>query len=328
VSKLNKKQQVITKDQFEFMKAQADFQDLYSKETVVVKIGGNAIVDPEKRAVLFDELATIKRSMNTRLVIVNGGGPEINAVLSEMGIEKQFDKESGQRVTDDETLRGVKYALNTLSHDIAGALTNLGCHAMGMSAADDNMVTANVKDGGRIGLVGEVQSVDTKNIEMLLKERRVPVINSVCSDGKGGQLNVNADMVAAHLAGAFKGRLILMTDIDGVRQDINDPDSVIPSIDIASGQIERLKKAGVVSKGMIPKVEACETALRLGARKATIIEGEPLATSTELYTPDGTGTEFYNSKAGKQQIPLIKHLKQKRQNKFKLSSSLDNSRRP
>lgn len=313
---MNKQRLVITPNQFAFMKAQADFQDLYSKETVVVKIGGNAIVDPEKRASLFDEIATIKRSMNTKLVIVNGGGPEIDAVLAEMGITKQFDKQTGQRVTDDDTLRAVKYALNSLTQDIVSAINNLGCHAVGLSGTDDHMVKANIKDNGRLGRVGEVESVNIKLIENLLAQGFIPIVNSICGDGKGGQLNVNADSVAAYLAGAFKGRLILMTDIDGVRNDVKDPSSVIPSIDIASGQIDQLKKDSVITKGMIPKVEACETAIRCGARKATIIHGEPLATSTELYTPDGTGTEFYDSSAGKKQIPTITRLKQADKNSY------------
>jgi acetylglutamate kinase len=270
----------------------------YQGKTVVVKYGGNAMINADLKAAVIQDLV-LMACVGIRIVLVHGGGPEIEAMLNALGKESRFIR--GLRYTDGETMEVVQMVLcGKVNKDITALIQRAGGRAMGLSGIDGGLLRARrLKTGGEdLGLVGEIETVDTAVLNAVLDSGAIPVVSSVAleidSRPAGGEpgyaLNVNADTAAAQIAAAMGAeKLLLMTDVRGILRDLNDPDSLIQVI--ARGELENLKKEGIVSKGMIPKVECCTLAMEGGVKKAHIIDGRlPHALLIELFTDEGIGT--------------------------------------
>ena len=274
----------------------------YRGKTVVVKYGGNAMISENLKSLVIQDLV-LMACVGIRTVLVHGGGPEIEAVLKKTGKESRFV--GGLRYTDEETMEVVQMVLcGKVNKDICSMIQRAGGRAMGLCGIDGAILKARrLRSGGEdLGLVGEILTVDTRLLNSVLDSETfegnpiIPVISSVAygtGDDEGCSLNVNADTAAAKIAGALGAeKLMLMTDVQGILRDINDPDSVIK--ELGRKDIESLKKDGIVSKGMIPKVDCCILALDGGVKKATIIDGRmPHALLMELLTDEGIGTMIY-----------------------------------
>ncbi|GHV91903.1 acetylglutamate kinase [Spirochaetia bacterium] len=266
----------------------------YRGKTVVVKYGGNAMINGElKNAVIQDVI--LMSCVGIRTVLVHGGGPEIEALLKKTGKESHFVQ--GLRYTDEETMEVVQMVLcGKVNKDITGLIEAAGGRAIGLCGIDGAMLKARrlkAADGEDLGLVGEIEEVDISTLNTVLDSGAIPVLSSVAfgiGPDAGRALNVNADTAAARVAAAVKAeKLVLMTDVRGILRDVQNPDSLIKAATRA--ELESLKKEGIVSKGMIPKVECCNTALDGGVKKAHIIDGRlPHALLIELFTDEGIGT--------------------------------------
>jgi len=264
-------------------------------KTVVVKYGGNAMINEELKYAVIQDIVFMACA-GVRTVLVHGGGPEIETMLKRIGKESRFI--NGLRYTDEETMEIVQMVLcGKVNKDITALIQNAGGIAMGLCGLDGAMLKACPMQGEEdLGLVGEIISVDTSMINAVLDSGFIPVITSVAykiGDGgtpTGSALNVNADTAAAKIAAALKAeKLILMTDVQGILKNVNDPDSLISII--RHDELDSLKKDGIVSKGMIPKVDCCSYALNGGVRRAHIIDGRlPHALMIELFTDEGIGT--------------------------------------
>ena len=262
-------------------------------KTVVVKYGGNAMINEDlKMAVIQDVI--LMACVGIRVALVHGGGPEIEAVLKKIGKESRFI--NGLRYTDEETMEVVQMVLcGKLNKDICSLIQRSGGKAIGLCGIDGAMLQARrLRTGGEdLGLVGEVETVDTRLLNSVLDAGVIPVISSVAygiGEDEGRALNINADIAAAKIAGALGAeKLFLMTDVRGILRDVQDPDSLIKTLNRA--ELEALKKDGVVSKGMIPKTDCCILALDGGVKKAHIIDGRiPHVLLMELFTDEGIGT--------------------------------------
>jgi acetylglutamate kinase len=257
-------------------------------KTVVVKYGGNAMINEDlKNAVIED--VVFMAWVGIRTVLVHGGGPEIEALLKKIGKESRFV--NGLRYTDEETMEVVQMVLcGKLNKDITALIQKAGGRALGLCGLDGAMLQARRKSED-LGLVGEIEAVDTSVINAVLDDGMIPVISSVAYNiDKGSALNVNADTAAAQIAAALAAeKLLLMTDVRGILRNVQDPDSLISSI--RRSELGALKKDGIVNKGMIPKVDCCTLALDIGVKKAHIIDGRlPHALLIELFTDEGIGT--------------------------------------
>ena len=265
----------------------------YRGKTVVVKYGGNAMINEDlKNAVIQD--VVLMACVGIRVVLVHGGGPEIEALLKKIGKESRFI--NGLRYTDEETMDVVQMVLcGKVNKDICSLIQRSGGRAIGLSGLDSALLQA-VRlrvDGVDYGLVGEIEAVDIRLLNSVMDDGVIPVISSVAYDigeDEGRPLNVNADIAAAKIAGALKAeKLILITDVQGLLRDVNDPASLIK--EARRADLETLKKDGIVSKGMIPKVDCCAIALDDGVNKAHMIDGRlPHALLIELFTDEGIGT--------------------------------------
>jgi len=262
-------------------------------KTVVVKYGGNAMINEGlKDAVIHDVI--LMSCVGIRTVLVHGGGPEIEAMLKKVGKESRFI--NGLRYTDEETMEIVQMVLcGKINKDICSLIQHAGGRAMGLCGLDGAMLQAQrLRSGGEdLGLVGEIETVDTRLVNSVLDEGVIPVISSVAyglGEDEGKSLNVNADIAAAKIAGALGAeKLFLMTDVQGILRNVQDPNSLMKVIRRA--ELETLKKDGIVTKGMIPKTDCCILALDGGVKKAHIIDGrQPHALLVELFTDEGVGT--------------------------------------
>lgn len=248
--------------------------------TLLIKYGGNAMTDPELQADVMGKLAELKHRGH-RLVIVHGGGPFIRSELESAGIRSTFV--DGQRVTSPEAVIHVEKALKGLVNGRLVSLLNAcGCRAVGLSGKDGKMVmgrkrTATRQENGTtvrvdMGQVADIELVDTALIRTILELDMVPVIACLATDEKGSDFNVNADIMAGHIAGALQtDGYIVLTDVDGLLSDPSDPGSLLT--EISAGLLEELQTNGVISGGMIPKVESCLIALRQGVSTAMIMNG-------------------------------------------------------
>ncbi|MDR0496048.1 MAG: acetylglutamate kinase [Treponema sp.] len=260
-------------------------------KTVVVKYGGNAMINENLKAAVIQDVI-LMACVGIRAVLVHGGGPEIEAELKKTGKESRFV--GGLRYTDGETMEVVQMVLcGKVNKDICSLILKAGGRAMGLCGIDGGLLKARRIRGEDLGLVGEIETVDTRLLNSVLDEGVIPVVSSVAygiAEDEGRSLNVNADIAAAKLAGELKAeKLILMTDVQGILRDVQDPSSIIT--ELRRADLETLKKDGVVSKGMIPKVDCCILALDGGVKKATIIDGRvPHALLIELFTDEGIGT--------------------------------------
>ena len=259
----------------------------YSGKTVVVKYGGNAMTDARIKDSVMRDLVLL-RLIGVRVVLVHGGGPEISEMLQKTGKESRFV--NGLRVTDAET---AEIVLMVLAGKVNKGLVNLICAkgvpAVGLSGADGMLIEVRQKDPA-LGFVGEIANVHPQIITDLLEKEYIPVISTVGCDREGHIYNINADTAAARIAGALHAEsLITMTDISGILRDKNDPSTLISHI--SADDAPALIESGVVAGGMIPKVECCVEAVRLGVKKVFIIDGT-LSHSIlmETLTDEGLGT--------------------------------------
>lgn len=261
----------------------------YTDKYVVVKYGGNAMTDPELKKSVMNDLLLLQL-VGVKVVLVHGGGPDINNALQAMHIESQF--KNGLRVTDKDTMDVVQMVLaGKVNKGLVADLISFGGRAVGLCGVDGHMIQVHQKND-ELGYVGEVDVIDAAIIDDVISKGYIPVISSIGCGADGQVYNVNADTVAAKIAGALKAEtMVAMTNIDGVLRDVNNPSSLIPRITVA--EAETLKEEGIIAGGMIPKVDCCLEAIAAGAQKVFIINGEiPHAILIELLTDEGLGTMF------------------------------------
>lgn len=261
----------------------------YTGKYVVAKYGGNAMTDPAlKKSVMQDIL--LLSLVGVKVILVHGGGPEISAMLKRLSIESHF--ENGLRVTDDATMEVVQMVLaGKVNKSLAADLTALGGKAVGLCGIDGGLIKVHKKDE-KLGQVGEIDSINKKILDDLLDGGFIPVISSIGIDDAGNPYNINADTAAAKIAAAIHAEsMVVMSNINGVLKDKDDPDSLIKKITLTDA--EALKKDGTIAGGMIPKVDCCTNAVKEGVKKVFIINGEiPHAILIELLTDEGLGTMF------------------------------------
>ncbi len=261
----------------------------YNGKIVVVRYGGNAMINEElKKAVMGD--IVLLSLIGVKVVLVHGGCPEITGMLTRLGIETRFV--DGLRVTDAQTAEVVQMVLaGKTNKDLVNLIQTMGGMAIGLSGMDGHMIQARIKDE-RLGFVGEVTNINIKPVTDLLEKGYIPVISTVGCDAQGNVYNINADTAASRIAGALKAEsLIAMSNIPGILSDINDSGSLIREIDV--DKVDKLTEEGIISGGMIPKVEGCVEAVNFGVKKVFIIDGRvPHAILVELMTDEGIGTMF------------------------------------
>ena len=268
----------------------------YNNKVLVIKYGGNAMINKTLKQQVMEDVALL-HLIGVKVVLVHGGGPEISDTLKRIGKEAKFV--DGLRVTDRETVEVVQMVLaGKINKTLVKLLESKGGKAMGISGIDGHMIMAKVKDE-KLGYVGEITSVNVQPILDLLEKDYIPVISTVGSDLEGNTYNINADTAAAHIAGALRAeRLITMTDITGVMMDPHDPESLMPCIDLVDAK--QLMEEGVISGGMIPKIECCIDAISYGVRKVIILDGRvPHAILMEVLTNEGAGTMVVKNKYDK-----------------------------
>ena len=263
----------------------------YSGKIVVVKYGGNAMVNESlKRAVMGD--IVLLNLIGIKVVLVHGGGPHIKEVLDRVGIESKFI--DGLRVTDAETMKIVQMVLaGQVNKDLVSLIGSMGGNAIGLCGLDDRMIRVR-KQSDDLGFVGKITSLDVEIIQDNLDKGYIPVIATIGTDKNGQAYNINADTATAEIAGALNAEcMVSMTNIDGVLRDKDDPSSLITDLTLA--QADQLKKEGVIAGGMIPKVQCCIDAIQAGVKKVFIVNGMvPHAILIELLTEEGLGTMFVN----------------------------------
>ena len=226
--------------------------------------------------------------IGVKVVLVHGGGPEISSTMKKLGKQAQFV--NGLRVTDKETVDIVQMVLaGKVNKDLVNLLQMKGGHAVGLSGIDGGILEATMKNES-LGFVGDITKVRTQPITDLLEKGYIPVVSTVASDRQGNVYNINGDTAAAVIAGALQAeRMILMTDIAGILRDKDDPNSLIP--DLTVSQARQLFYDGVISGGMIPKVECCIEAIEHGVKHVVIMDGRvPHSILMELLTDEGAGT--------------------------------------
>lgn len=259
----------------------------YNGKILVIKYGGNAMISEDLKQQVMEDLALL-HLIGVQVVLVHGGGPEITDTLRRIGKEAVFV--DGLRVTDRETAEVVQMVLaGKINKTLVKLLESKGAKAMGISGIDGHLLQAKMRDP-RLGFVGEVTEVNVHPILDLLEKGYIPVVSTVGCDMDGNTYNINADTAAAHIAGALGAeRLITMTDITGIMMDPKDPESLIPCIDLQDAQ--DLFDQGVISGGMIPKVQCCIDAIHYGVKKVIILDGRvPHAILMEVLTDEGAGT--------------------------------------
>jgi len=261
----------------------------YTDKIIVIKYGGNAMINEQlKKAVMGD--IVLLSLIGIKVVLIHGGGPEISEMLGKIGKKSEFI--DGLRVTDAETAEIVQMVLaGKINKNLVSLIGNIGGRAIGLSGLDDHLIEAKVLDE-KFGFVGEITSVNTKPILDLLEKGYIPVISTVAGDREGTVYNINADTAASKIAAALSAEsLISMTDIPGLLRDKDDPSTLISEISL--DEAPALIESGIISGGMIPKVDCCITAIRDGVKKVFIIDGRvPHSILIEVLTDKGVGTMF------------------------------------
>ena len=264
----------------------------YYGQTIVIKYGGNAMINEElKQAVMSD--IVLMQLIGVNVVLVHGGGPEISAMLKKTGKESRFV--NGLRYTDEETMDIVQMVLaGKVNKDLVQLLQRNSGRAVGLCGMDGDLLRAEKLTASEdLGYVGEIIDVNTQIIEDLTTKGYIPVISTVAAGVDGHAYNINADIAAAHIAAKLNAKkLILMTDIRGLLRDRNDESTLIPVVNVSS--VPKLQHDGIISGGMIPKIQCCVEAVRRGVSRAHIIDGR-IAHSIliELLTDEGIGTMLY-----------------------------------
>ncbi len=260
----------------------------FSGRTVVVKYGGAAMKDGSLKADVIRDIVFMA-CVGIRPVVVHGGGPEINVWLSKLGIEPQF--KDGLRVTDAATMEVVEMVLvGRVNKELVSLINQAGGRAVGLGGVDGNLITARPQGAQGVGFVGEVSSIDSNVIKSLVESGYIPIISSVARDENGQAYNINADTVAGELAAALGAeKLILLTDTRGILTDYTDPSTLLPKLDIQRAR--EVIAAGIVSGGMIPKVNCCVRSLAQGVGAAHILDGRiPHALLLEIFSDLGIGS--------------------------------------
>ena len=259
----------------------------YNGRVVVIKYGGNAMVNEQLKQQVMEDI-TLLWLIGVKVVLVHGGGPEINETMSRLGKQAKFV--DGLRVTDKETVDIVQMVLaGKINKTLVNLIQMKGGHAVGLSGIDGGIIEATMKNQA-LGYVGQITKVRTQPITDLLEKNYIPVISTVASDRQGNVYNINGDTAAAFIAGALGAeRLIMMTDIAGILKDRNDPSTLIPRITVREARA--LYDSGIISGGMIPKVDCCTEALERGVNNVVIMDGRiPHSILMELLTNEGAGT--------------------------------------
>ena len=256
-------------------------------KTVVVKYGGNAMIDPELAA-QFAEDIVLMHSVGIKPVIVHGGGPQITEFMAQLGKPTEF--KDGHRITDAEALEITRMVLvGKVSREIVTLINRHGPIAVGVAGEDAGLLLASERHP-ELGFVGDVEAVNPQIVLRLLAEDRVPVVSTIGSDREGQAYNINADAVAGALAAALGAeKVIYLTDVEGLHGDLDDPTTLIRQT--TTPELEEMVENGVIGTGMIPKVAACIHALNHGVPSAHMLNGiTPHALLIELFTDEGIGT--------------------------------------
>lgn len=265
----------------------------WTGETIVVKYGGNAMINEELKSAVMSDLV-LMQLVGINVVLVHGGGPEINAMLNAIGKESKF--ENGMRVTDSETIDIVQMVLaGKVNKSLVQLLESHGGRALGLCGLDGRMLMADKLSSGPadLGFVGEIREVNPAPIDMAVRDGYLPIVATVAGGYDGNVYNINADLAAAQIAAKLGAKkLILMTDIRGLLRDVEDPDSLIPVVNVS--EVPMLKRDGIIKGGMIPKIDCCVEAVRNGVSRAHIIDGRiEHSILLELFSDEGIGTMFY-----------------------------------
>ena len=259
----------------------------YSGKIVVIKYGGNAMINEQLKQQVMEDVALLWL-IGVKVVLVHGGGPEISETMKRLGKQAQFV--NGLRVTDKETVDIVQMVLaGKVNKTLVNLLQMKGGHAVGLSGIDGGIIEATMKDE-TLGYVGKITRIRTQPIMDLLEKNYIPVISTIASDRQGNTYNINGDTAAANIAGALNAeRLIMMTDIAGILRDKDDPSTLIPALTVS--EAKKLFDEGVISGGMIPKVDCCVEAIGKGVKHVVIMDGRvPHSILMELLTDEGAGT--------------------------------------
>ncbi len=262
----------------------------YNNKVIVVKYGGNAMINEELKNAVMGDLVLLN-TIGIKVVLVHGGGPEISGMLKKIGKESKFV--NGLRVTDEETAEIVLQILaGKINKTLVNHLQNSGGRAVGLSGMDGHLIEAEIKDPA-LGFVGEITDINIEPVSDLLEKGYIPVISTVGCDKEGNVYNINADTAAARIASALGAEaLFLMTDIVGLLRDKDDESSLISSVCVS--EAPQLMRDGIISGGMIPKIECCVEAIRQGVDKVFILDGRvPHSLLIETLTNEGIGTMLY-----------------------------------
>ncbi len=273
----------------EFLTQALPYIQKYYNKIVVIKYGGNAMLNDELKEAVMGDIVLLSL-IGIKVVLVHGGGPEITDMLSKVGKKTEFV--DGLRVTDKETVDIVQMVLaGKVNKNLVNRLHHQGGKAIGLCGIDGHMIEARKADE-RLGFVGEVTGVNVQPILDLLEKGYIPVISTIGCDKAGNTYNINADTAAARIAGELKAECMLsMTDIVGLLRDKNDPSTLIPKVYVSDTY--QLIREGIISGGMIPKINCCAEAIRRGVKKVFIIDGRvPHAILIEMLTDEGIGTMF------------------------------------
>lgn len=261
----------------------------YNNKIIVVKYGGNAMINDQLKQQVTEDIVLL-HLVGVRVVLVHGGGPEISQLMNRLGKKPEFV--DGLRVTDRETIDIVQMVLaGKVNKSLVSLIETKGGKAMGISGMDGMLIEAKMKEES-LGYVGSITDVNIQPVTDLLEKGYIPVISTLGCDREGNTYNINGDTAAAYIAGALGAeRLIMMTDIAGVLRDREDPKTLIPQMSIS--QAVELFREGVISGGMIPKVDCCIDAINRGVKKAIIMDGRvPHSILMEILTDEGAGTMF------------------------------------
>ncbi len=264
----------------------------YTGETIVVKYGGNAMINEVLKSEVMSDLV-LMQLVGINVVLVHGGGPEINSMLNAIGKESRF--ENGMRVTDKETIDIVQMVLaGKVNKSLVQLLEQSGGKALGLCGLDGRLLMAEkLVSSVDLGYVGEIKEVNVEPIQNAISSGYIPIIATVAGGYDGNVYNINADLAAAQIAAKLGAKkLILMTDIRGLLRDVNDENSLISVVNVS--EVPMLKRDGIIKGGMIPKIDCCVEAVRSGVNRAHIIDGRlDHSILLELFSDDGIGTMFY-----------------------------------
>ena len=261
----------------------------YSNKILVIKYGGNAMINEDLKAAVMGDIVLLSL-IGVKVVLVHGGGPEISEMLNKVGKKSEFV--NGLRVTDKETVDIVQMVLaGKVNKSLVNYIQNIGGKAIGLCGTDGHMIEAEMKNP-ELGFVGEITDINTTPILDVLDKGYIPVISTIGCDNEGNIYNINADTAAAKIAGKLQAEsFISMTDIRGLLRDKDDEETVIPVVNVS--EAPQLIHEGIISGGMIPKIECCIEAIRQGVGQVFIIDGRvPHSILIEVLTDEGIGTMF------------------------------------